>query len=147
VPESSPLWEIVIKIAVEAAGEPEARVIAALVLGKMAVGSAEALVFAGFDDGTWATELHVDHPGFEVQPNDPISILSSLTADLGPVQWVGNTDTPFDPESARTGYLQWPPSYWAMAGRKETLVHPAVRAVLLQARRTRPLPPADLTGI
>jgi len=63
------------------------------------------------------------------------------------VQWAGHTDTPFDPESARAGQLEWPPSYWAMAGRKETLVHPSVRAVLLQARRTRTLLPRDVTDI
>jgi len=32
--------------------------------------------------------------------------------------------------------MKWPPSYWALAGRKETVVHPSVRAVLLQAHRT-----------
>jgi hypothetical protein len=63
------------------------------------------------------------------------------------VQWAGQTDTPFDPEAARAGQLEWPPSYWAMAARKEMLVHPSVRAVLLQARRTRTLLPGDVTGI
>ena len=146
--EPSPLWSIVIKIAVEAADETEARAIVDLLLGRMEVAPTEALVFVHFDDGTWATELRVDDPGFEqVEPNDPISVLSCLTKDLGPVQWVGHTDTPFDPESARAGQLEWPPSYWAMAGRKETLVHPSVRAVLLQARRTRTLLPGDVAGI
>lgn len=144
----SPLWNIVIKIAVEAAEETEARAIADLLLGRMEVAPAEALAFVHFDDGTWATELRVDDPGSEqVEPSDPISVLSCLTKDLGPVQWAGHTDTPFDPESARAGQLEWPPSYWAMAGRKETLVHPSVRAVLLQARRTRTLLPGDVTGI
>lgn len=145
--EPTPLWNIVIKIAVEAADETEARAIADLLLGKMDVAPAGALAFVRFDDGTWATELRVADPGFEqVEPNDPISVLSCLTKDLGPVQWAGQTDTPFDPESARAGQLEWPPSYWAMAGRKEMLVHPSVRAVLLQANRTRTLLPEDATG-
>jgi hypothetical protein len=148
VSEPTPLWNIVIKIAVEAAGETEARAIAELLLSRMEVAPTEALVFVCFDDGTWATELRVDDPGFEqVEPNDPISVLSCLTKDLGPVQWAGHTDTPFDPESARAGQLEWPPSYWAMAGRKEMLVHPSVRAVLLQAHRTRTLLPGDVTDI
>jgi len=69
VSEPSPLWNIVIKIAVEAAGKTEARAIAGLLLGRMEVAPAEALVFVHFDDGTWATELRVDDPGFEqVEP-------------------------------------------------------------------------------
>jgi hypothetical protein len=145
VAETSPLWDIVIKIAVDAAAEAEAREIAGLLLGRMAVSPAGPLEFVCFDDGTWATELRVAAPG--PGPSDPISVLSELTKDLGAVQWAGHTDTPFDPESARAGQLEWPPSYWAMAGRKETLVHPSVRAVLLQARRIRPLLPGDVTGI
>jgi hypothetical protein len=139
VSEPSPLWDITIRIAVEAAEESEARAIADLLLDRMGVAPNEA-DFIHFDDGTWATEIRVTDPGFDqVEPNDPISVLSCLTADLGPVQWVGNTDTSFDPESARAGRLEWPPGYWAMAGRKEILVHPSVRAVLLLARRTRTL--------
>ncbi len=136
--EPSPLWDIVIKIAVEAAGEAEARSITDMLLGKMQVTAIEAPVCVQFDDGTWATETHADASGFElVEPNGPLSVLSCLTADLGPVQWLGHTDTPFDPESAHAGQMEWPPGYWALAGRKETLVHPSVRAVLLQARRRR----------
>ena len=146
--EPSSSWDIVIKIAVEAAGETEARAIADLLLSRMEVTPTEALVFVHFNNGTWATELHVDDPGFDqVEPNDPLSVLSCLRKDLGPVQWVSHTDTPFDPESARAGQLEWPPSYWTMAGQKETLVHPSVRAVLLQARRTRTVPPGDVPYI
>jgi hypothetical protein len=138
----------VVKIAAEAVDETGARAIADLLLGRMEVTAVEALVFVRFEDGTWATETRVDARGFEqVEPNDPISVLSCLTKDLGPVQWVGHTDEPFDPESARFGQVEWPPSYWAMAGRKETLVHPSVRAVLLQARRTRTPLPQDVTHI
>jgi hypothetical protein len=137
VPEPPPRWDIVIKVAVEATDETEARSIADMLLGRMgATTPIERPVFLQFDDGTWATEIHVDGSGFErVEPNDPLSVLSCLTVDLGPVQWVNHTDTPFDPESAHAGQMEWPPGYWALAGRKEMLVHPSVRAVLLQARR------------
>lgn len=40
----------------------------------------------------------------------------------------------FDPDSARAGQVEWPPGFWALAGRRETLVHPSVRAMLLQIR-------------
>jgi hypothetical protein len=143
------LWNIVIKIAVEAAGEAEARPIADLLLGKMEVVPAEALEFVRFDNGAWATELPVDDPGSDDMSN-PLEVLSRLTSRLvndGSVQWVGRTDTPFDPDSAGLGQLEWPPSMWAIAGQKQTLLHPSVRAVLLQARRTRPVRPADVNSL
>jgi hypothetical protein len=72
VSKPSPLWNIVIKIAVEVAEETEARAIADLLLGRMEVAPTEALVFVHFDDGTWATELRVDDPGSEqVEPSEP----------------------------------------------------------------------------
>ena len=129
-------WDLVIKVAVEAAEEAEARSIVDLVLGTMQVATASTPPFVQFDDGTWATEIHADNPTFEhVEPNDVMSVLSSVKANLGPVTWRGVTDTPSNPDSARVGQIEWPPGYWVLAGRKETLVHPSVRAVLLQARR------------
>jgi hypothetical protein len=136
VPEPSQAWDIVVKIAVDAAGETQARSIADMVLRKMLVTPVTTPVFAQFEDGSWATEVNVDPARVQhVEPNDVLSVLSCLTLELGPVQWVSRTDTPFDPESARAGQMEWPPGYWALAGRRETLVHPSVRAVLLQARR------------
>jgi hypothetical protein len=136
VSEPSLGWDIVIKVAIEADGEAEARSIVDLVLGAMGVATTSTPPFVQFDDGTWAAEIRVDDPTFEqVEPNDPLSVLSCLTANLDPVTWRGATDTPFDPESAHAGQMEWPPGYWALAGRKETVVHPSVRAVLLQARR------------
>ena len=131
--EPSPVWDIVIKIAIKTAEETEARWLVDMLLGKMGV-TPGTLVFVQFDDGIWAAEIYADIPGFEVEPNDPLSVLSRLKAELGPVQWVSHIDTPGDPESARDGQLQWPPSYWMMAGRPETLVHPSVHAMLLRAR-------------
>lgn len=134
--EPSPPWDIVVKIAVDAATETEARAMADMLLRKMQVTPDSAPVFTRFDDGAWATEVHVDAAGFELaEPGDPLSVLSCLTADLGPVTWVNHSDTPFDPESAQAGQKEWPPGYWTLGGRRETLVHPSVRAVLLRARR------------
>jgi hypothetical protein len=137
VSEPSQRWDIVIKVAVEAAEEAEARSIVDLVLGAMGVTTASTPPFVQFDDGTWATEIHVDDPSYEkVEPNNALSVLSCVKINLGPVSWRGLTDTPFDPESAMAAQLEWPPGYWSLAGRKETVVHPSVRSVLLQARRT-----------
>jgi hypothetical protein len=125
----------VVKIAVEAATEAEARSIVDLVTDTMRIATVSSPPLVQFDDGTWATEIHVDEPTYEdVEPNNALSVLSSVKANLGPVSWRGATDTPFDPDSARAAQLDWPPSYWALAGRKEMVVHPAVRAMLLQAR-------------
>ena len=136
MPEPPLRWDIVIKVAVEAAEEAEARSIVAQLLGAMEVASAGPLPFVQFDDGTWAAELRVDDPTFEqVEPNGALSVLSRLTANLDPVTWRGVTDSPFDPDSSHAGQMEWPPGYWALAGRKEMVVHPSVRAVLLQARR------------
>jgi hypothetical protein len=136
VSEPSRRWDIVVKIGVDAASEAQARSIADMLLRKMQVTPDRTPVTVRFDDGSWATEIHVDTAGFEhVEPNDPLSVLSSLTADLGPATWVNRTDTPFDPDSAREAVKEWPPGYWTLAGRKETLVHPSVRAVLLRASR------------
>jgi len=89
-------WDIVIKVAVEAAEEAEARSIVDLVLGAMGVATAGPPPFVQFDDGTWATEIRVDDPTFEqVEPNDALSVLSCLTADLDPVTWRSVTDSPF----------------------------------------------------
>lgn len=136
--EPSPRWGVVVKVAVEAATEAEARAIVDLVIDTMEIATDSPPPFVQFDDGTWATEIHVDEPTFEdVGSNNALSVLSSVKANLGPVSWRGVTDTPFDPDSARAAQLEWPPSYWALAGRKEMVVHPAVRAMLLQAREIR----------
>jgi hypothetical protein len=136
--DPSPLWDIAIKIAVDTAEEAEARSIVDMLIGKMEVTPTGTPLFVQFEDGIWATEIHVEDPTFEqVKPNDPLSVLSCLTVNLGPVKWLSHTDMPFDPESARAGQKQWPPGYWAMAGRPETLVHPPVRAMALRARRRR----------
>jgi hypothetical protein len=138
VSEPSPRWDVVVKVAVEAATEAEARVIADLVIGTMGVATDSPPPFVQFDDGTWATEIHVDESTFEhIEPSNALSVLSTLTANLGPVSWRGVTDTPFDPDSARAAQVDWPPSYWALAGRKEMVLHPAVRAILLQAQEIR----------
>jgi hypothetical protein len=130
-------WDVVVKIAVEAATEAEARSIVDLVVDEMQIATASPPPFVQLDpaDGTWATEMHVDEPTYEqTEPNNPLSVLASATTGLGPVSWRSATDTPFDPDSACFAQLEWPPSYWALAGRKEMVVHPAVRAMLLQAR-------------
>jgi hypothetical protein len=128
-------WDIVIKIAVEADGATEARSIVDLMVGAMNIAIAGTPPSVQFDDGTWVTEVQVAEPTFEhAEPNGAMSVLSTLTANLGPVTWRGISDTPFDPDSARAAQIEWPPGFWALAGRKETLVHPSVRAMLLQAR-------------
>ena len=124
-----------VRAAVEAADEPEAGSIIDVLLAKMGVVPAEILIFVRLDDGAWATEVH-DARGFEeAEFSDPLSVLSCLTTELGPVTWLSGIDTPFDPESANDGKMEWPPGYWALAGRKEMLAHPSVRAVYLQAQR------------
>lgn len=145
---SSP-WDIVVKIAVDAAGEAEARSVVDLVVRAMEITAAAPPPFVRFDDGTWVTEIRVAEPAFEdtgsgsaglqsTGPEGAMSVLSSLKANLGPVTWRGVSDTPFDPDSASAGQIEWPPGFWALAGRRETLVHPSVRAMLMQARRIRP---------
>jgi hypothetical protein len=138
VSEPSSRWDVVVKVAVKASTEAEAREVVDLVIDTMEITTVSPWPFAQFDDGVWATEIHVDESVFEdVEPSNALSVLSSMTADLGPVSFRGVTDTPFDPDSARAAQLEWPPSFWAVAGRKEILVHPAVHAVLLQAREVR----------
>lgn len=132
----SSAWEIVIKVAVAAGDEAEARSVVGLLLGRMGVALHSGAPFIRFEDGNWATEIRADGPAYErVEPTGPLSVLSCLTADLGPVTWLSATDTPFDPDSANVGRMEWPPGYWALAGRTEVACHPLVRAVLLQARR------------
>lgn len=126
-------WDVVVKIAVEAASEAEARSIVDLVVDTMEITAASSPPFVQFDDGTWATEIHVEQPTYE-HTEAALNVLSSATSNLGSVTWRGGTDTPFDPDSACSAQLDWPPSCWTVAGRKEILVHPAVRAMMLQAR-------------
>lgn len=143
----SPAWDVVVKIAVAAPDEAQARSIVGMLLGRMGVSSHSEPPFVQFEDGAWATEIQVHDPAFEqVEPADPLSVLSCLTADLETVTWLNATDTPFDPESADVGRMEWPPGYWALAGRKEVLGHPLVRAVSLQARRVRATSPPPAPG-
>jgi hypothetical protein len=134
---SKPLrhWEIVFKIAVEAAAEAEARSIVDLVIDTMGGTTAGSPQLVPFDDGTWATEVRIDKPAYEdAEPEDALSVLLTVKMNLDPLSWHGGAGTPLDPDSARFAHIEWPPSYWSLGGRKETAVHPAVRALLLQAR-------------
>jgi len=127
----------VIKVAVDAAGEAEARSVVDLVLGAMGVAPASTPPFVQFGDGTWATEIHVDDPEFDqVEPNDALSVLSCLTADLGPVTFRGVTDSPFDPDSARAVSWNGPPATgrWP-AGRKRWCIRRSARYC---SKRTAP---------
>ena len=104
----------------------------ACVFGTHNITAAGTPPFVRFDDGTWVTELTVAEPVFDETEEGAMNVLSTLRANLGPVTWRGGSDTPFDPHSARAGQVEWPPGFWALAGRRETLVHPSVRAMLLQ---------------
>jgi hypothetical protein len=125
-------WDITIKIAVKAAAEAGARAVVDQVIAAMGVMVAGTPPFVRFDDGIWATELKVTNPVFDVTEEGAMNVLSTLLADLDPVTWRGVSDSPFDPDSARAGQVEWPPGFWALAGRRETLVHPSVHAMLLQ---------------
>jgi hypothetical protein len=135
-------WEIVIRIAVRAASEMHARPIVEAVLRAMAVTDADRGIdvasgaFAQMEDGSWAAEIRIEdsQPAVPGQ-DDPMSVLSYRTVNLGPVTWRSGTAPPGQPASADFGQMEWPAGYWAVAGRPEILVDPAVRAVLLQARR------------
>jgi hypothetical protein len=130
--EQSRPWDITIKIAVEAADEAGARALLNQVITTMDITAAGTPPFVRFDDGTWVTELTVAEPVFDETEDGAVDVLSTLRVNLGPVTWRGSSDTPFDPDSARAGQVEWPPGFWALAGRRETLVHPSVRAMLLQ---------------
>jgi hypothetical protein len=137
VTEQSRPWDITIKIAVEAADEAGARALVDQVIAAMDITAAGTPPFVRFDDGTWVTELAVAEPVFDETEEGAMNVLSTLRVNLGPVTWRGGSDTPFDPDSARAGHVEWPPGFWALAGRRETLVHPSVRAMLLQIRSPR----------
>ena len=130
--EQSRPWDVTIKIAVEAAGEAGARALVDQVIAVMGITAAGTPPFARFDDGTWVTELTVAEPVFDETEEGAMNVLSTLGANLGPVTWRGGSDTPFDPDSARAAQVEWPPGFWALAGRRETLVHPSVRSMLMQ---------------
>jgi hypothetical protein len=131
------LWDIVIRVAVEVAEETEAQSIVDRLIGKMGITLVGPPAYRRFDDGTWVAEMNVDTPRFEEdEPDGALSIVSTLGANLGPVTWRSSTDMPSVPDSATAAKIEWPPGYWALLGRRETLVHPSVRAMQLQARRT-----------
>jgi len=135
----SPPWDIVIKVAVEADDEIQARSIADTVVDAMDIVvdiTAGAPPFVQFEDGTWATEIKVSEPVFrQDEPGGTMDALLTLTANLRPLTWRSGADTPVGADSANVAQAEWPPGFWTVAGRPETLVHPAVRAMLLQARR------------
>jgi hypothetical protein len=136
--EQPPSWDVVIRIAITTDNESKAHLMVDKLLDKMAVTPVGTPIFVHYDDGTWAAEIHTDPSRFEnIVPNDPLTVLSCLTGEFGPLMWRSDTDTPFDPDSARAGQMEWPPGYWALSGRKEVLMHPSVRSVLLRARQIR----------
>jgi hypothetical protein len=127
-------WDIVINVAVDTAEETEAHSIVGRLLDTMGVSSDGPPVFTRYEDGIWVAEIHTS--GYEeVEPSDVLSVLSCLTVNLGTLTWVNATDRPDDPDSALAGLMEWPPGYFALAGRRETLLHPSVRAVMLRGRR------------
>ncbi len=130
--ERSRPWHVTIKIAVDAADEAGARALVDQVIAAMDITAAGTPPFVRFDDGTWATELTVAEPVFDETGHGAMDVLATLHVNLGPLTWRGGSDTPFDPDSARAGWIEWPPGFWALAGRRETLVHPSVRAMLMQ---------------
>jgi hypothetical protein len=132
VTEQSRPWDVTIKIAVEAADEAGARALVDQVIAAMDITAAGTAPFVRFDDGIWAAELTVAEPVFDETEQGAMDVLATLGVNLGPVTWRGGSDTPFDPESARAGWVEWPPGFWALAGRRETLVDPSVRAMLMQ---------------
>jgi hypothetical protein len=132
VTERSRPWHITIKIAVDADDEAGGRALVDQVIAAMDITAAGTPPFVRFDDGTWVAELAVAEPVFDETDEGAMNVLSTLRVNLGLVTWRGGSDTPFDPDSARAGWAEWPPGFWALAGRRETLVHPSVRAMLLQ---------------
>jgi hypothetical protein len=136
-------WIVVIKIAVDAAGEADARPVVHRVLDAMGVTVPGNLPFVRFDDGTWVTELQLDKPAYQqAEQDNALNVLSSLKVNLGPVTWRGGTDTPSDPDSAGAAQLEWPPGFWTVAGQKQMLIDRSVRAMLLQVRRDRTMKPS-----
>lgn len=87
--EPSPCWGVVVKVAVEAATEAEARAIVDLVIDTMEIATDSPPPFVQFDDRTWATEIHVPTSprSRNVGSNNALSVLSSVKANLGPVSW------------------------------------------------------------
>jgi hypothetical protein len=116
--------------------EDEARSLVDVILGRMGIGLAAALAFVRLDDGVWAAQA--DSAGFEWAGDDALTVISRLVSDLGPVTWVSQSAKPPDPDSVPLGQMDWPPGYFALGGRKEAIIDPAVRAVQVQVRRVPP---------
>jgi hypothetical protein len=123
-------WTVLARLAVEAAGEPEARAILDDILAEMDVVLEAEPVAGPFGDRFWVLEAELDMSGLEsAEPDDAVTRISYVTRNLTGLTWL-NRARPGE----RDGSLAWPPGFWAMSGREEALVHPAVRAAVMSLR-------------
>jgi len=121
-------WTVTARFAVDAADETEARAVVSGVLEKMEMAPSKDPVSASAGEKTWTVEAELDLSGLEtVDPDDARSRLQYVTRNLGGLTWrVVRADE-------RQGKFEWPPSVWAVSGRNEVLVHPAIKAAEVQA--------------
>jgi hypothetical protein len=115
--------------AIEAADETEARDIGNKVLRQMDVVLAAPPNVHQFREQIWAITAEADSSALQVtEPDDAHTWVTYLKRNLGPVTWrVNRSDD-------RQETHEWPPGFWArQPGTDDMLVHPAVRAALLQA--------------
>jgi hypothetical protein len=134
-PPATSRWSARVMLAIEAAGEDQARTSARTVLDPMGVAATVSGPVAGvLPDGLWAVEADFEFPATTAEPDDTQTRLSYLAGHFEKVSWTSKLGD-------RGGRYDWPPSIWSREpGVTEVLGDPAIRAASI-------LVTADNTGL
>jgi|SRR5215469_2821368 len=133
-------WQLEVLVAVDAAGEQQARAVLAEALAaldqELAVRGDPVIRPRGrHADGIWVARLQPDLTGLpEIDPDDAPTRCRYVTSRFpGGVTWAAPRAT------KRDARYDWPPAIWhRQPGRDDMLLHPAVRAVMVYCTAAEP---------
>jgi hypothetical protein len=128
-PTARPVWSAGVMLAIDAAGEQEARAIAAAVLDRMDVTATIRDDRTGpVPEGLWTVTADVDLSDVTVEPDSAENRVSYMGRNLERVTWVSTATG--DTRAVR----EWPPDVWGrQPGADDVFAHPAIRAVRVWA--------------
>jgi hypothetical protein len=128
-PAAGPAWSAGVMLAIDAAGEQEARAIAGAVLDQMDVTATIRDDRTGpVPEGLWTVTADVDLSDVTVEPDSAENRVSYMGRNLERVTWVSTAT------GGSRAVREWPPDVWGrQPGADDVFVHPAIRAARIWA--------------
>lgn len=131
-------WDLVLRLAIEAASAAEARAITSQVLSRMRrelpLQGEPVITPLPARDGLWDATLRPDPALLEgIKPDDATNCCRYVSHHFGPDPlWISRV-------SGRQARWDWPPDIWSrQPGTDDVLLHPAVQAVMIWCRPREP---------